>query len=250
MRGREDAMKEQLYEIPVNDAFDTDCECPVCQMYHTLEADAIDYTMGSSYMQEDVRAVSDKVGFCPEHIRLMYANGNRLGLALMLDTHYQRFIREMKGRAKKSSPSGKSGMFGKKSGGDIPVTAYVHELEKTCFVCDHINQAYPRYIHTIYYLWKNDPDFREKFRTGKGFCLTHYAELYDGAGSELSKDDLDGFIEALNEVFFTNIERVHEDISWFIEKYDYRNKDAPWKNAKDALPRGVLKLDHVFVGDE
>ena len=27
-------MKEQLYSIPVNDAFDADCECPVCFMYN------------------------------------------------------------------------------------------------------------------------------------------------------------------------------------------------------------------------
>ena len=30
-------MKEQLYTIPVNDAFAVDCECPVCSMYDSLE---------------------------------------------------------------------------------------------------------------------------------------------------------------------------------------------------------------------
>ena len=39
-------MEEQLYTIPVNDAFTTDCECPICEMNRQLERNAIDYTMG------------------------------------------------------------------------------------------------------------------------------------------------------------------------------------------------------------
>ena len=30
-------MKEQLFTIPVGDAFRTDCECPVCKLYEDLE---------------------------------------------------------------------------------------------------------------------------------------------------------------------------------------------------------------------
>ena len=239
-------MKEQLYEIPVNDAFDAGCECSLCRMYHDLERDAIEYTMGSSYMQEDVREMSDKAGFCPEHIRLMYDNGNRLGLALMLDTHYNRIIKEMKKRAEKGATA-KGGLFAKKTEAGAPVTQFIHDLEGTCFVCDYINRVYPRYIDTILYLWKTDDSFKEKFRGSKGFCVSHYAELFDAASEKFKANELDAFIDELNKVFFDNIDRVKEDIAWFIEKYDYRNKEQPWKNSKDALQRGVLKLDHVFV---
>ena len=37
-------MKEQLYTIPVNEAFALDCECPVCAMHHKLKEDALDFT--------------------------------------------------------------------------------------------------------------------------------------------------------------------------------------------------------------
>ena len=57
-------MAEQLYTIPVNDAFHADCECPLCQMQKTLEEHAIEYTMGPSYMEDDNRAMTDKMGFC------------------------------------------------------------------------------------------------------------------------------------------------------------------------------------------
>ena len=30
-------MKEQLYTIPVNDAFNEPCECPLCKIYDNLE---------------------------------------------------------------------------------------------------------------------------------------------------------------------------------------------------------------------
>ena len=89
-------MAEQIYTIPVNDAFDSGCECPVCAMNRELENNAIEYTMGPSYMEDDNRALTDKMGFCPHHTRLLYAQKNRLGLALMLKTHTDKTIKEMK----------------------------------------------------------------------------------------------------------------------------------------------------------
>ena len=48
-------MKEQLFTIPVGDAFRTDCECPVCKLYEDLEKESIEFVMGPSYMEDDVR---------------------------------------------------------------------------------------------------------------------------------------------------------------------------------------------------
>ena len=36
-----------------------------------------------------------------------------------------------------------------------------------------------------------------------------------------------------------NMKRIYDDVAWFIEKYDYKNKDADWKNSKDAIQRGM-----------
>ena len=65
-------MKEKLYAIPVNDAFNTPCECPVCAMYDKLETDAVDFTMDSSYMVDDVRMETDEKGFCSRHLKMVY----------------------------------------------------------------------------------------------------------------------------------------------------------------------------------
>jgi hypothetical protein len=39
------------------------------------------------------------------------------------------------------------------------------------------------------------------------------------------------------------MKRVKEDLDWFIDKFDYRYKDEPWKNSKDALPRMLQKVN-------
>lgn len=38
-----------------------------------------------------------------------------------------------------------------------------------------------------------------------------------------------------------NMQRLSDDLDWFCDKFDYRNKDADWRTSKDALPRGMQK---------
>ena len=47
----------------------------------------------------------------------------------------------------------------------------------------------------------------------------------------------------------TNMKRVGEDVAWLVEKFDYRNKDADWKNSKDAIQRGMQKLWGGYPAD-
>ena len=63
-------MKEQLYTIPLMDAFREKDECPFCFIHRSLEQHAIDFTLGSgaSYMEDDIRFQTDKAGFCKEII--------------------------------------------------------------------------------------------------------------------------------------------------------------------------------------
>ena len=127
-------MKEKIYTIPVNDAFSSDCECPICSMYKALEDDAVSYTMGPSYMEDDIRAVTDKKGFCQKHLKKVYDCENRLGFALVMKTHLDRVINDIEG-LQDGKVAGKS-MFKK---ADKPsVTAYTEQLDGTCFVCERI----------------------------------------------------------------------------------------------------------------
>lgn len=127
-------MKEQLYSIPVNDAFAADCECPVCQMYHKLETDSVEYTMGPSYMEDDTRALTDAKGFCGKHIKMVYDQDNRLGMAWVMKTHFDKTINDIK----KVMPSGPAKLI-KKGISDSPLIKYIDNLDNSCFVCDRIN---------------------------------------------------------------------------------------------------------------
>ncbi len=237
-------MAEQLYTIPVNDAFDADCECPLCAMYKELETNAVDYTMGPSYMEDDNRAMTDKLGFCSHHIRILYGEKNRLGLALMLKTHTDKTIKELKTLSEnKTLPS--NGLF--KKAPPSSVVEYINNLEKSCFICERIERTFDRYVDTIFHLWKKEVSFRDKLKNSKGFCTYHYGVLYDTASAKLKKEEFSSFLDVINKVYFDNMERVNGDISWFIDKFDYRYKNEPWKNSKDALPRGIIKTNHTIL---
>ena len=232
-------MKEQLYTIPVNEAFEKDCECPVCAMWQALEKASVEYTLGPSYMEDDVRMVTDRTGFCAVHIKELYRQQNRLGLALIMKTHMDRTIKEVEKLSKTSAAGG--GLFRKKE--TSPAAAYMERLDRSCFICERVEQVFERYIATVFYLYEKETEFRTCFAQSKGFCGRHYALLYDKAPYSLSGKLLSEFYEALNQVYLENMKRVRDDLDWFIDKFDYRYADEPWKNSKDALPRAILKMN-------
>ena len=236
-------MKEQLYTIPVSEALEKECECPVCAMRQELEKASLEYTLGPSYMEDDVRMVTDRAGFCPTHAKELYRQQNRLGLALILKTHLDRTIKDVERLS--NGPVMGGGLFKKKS--DAPVVEYMKKLNCSCFVCERVGNVFERYLATIFYLYERESDFREKLSKSKGFCNEHYALLYELAPSHLSGRYLNEFVEMLNEVYLSNLKRVRDDLEWFTDKFDYRNADAPWKNSKDALPRTLLKTNGIWV---
>lgn len=236
-------MKEKIYTIPVNDAFNVDCECPVCAMRKSLETDAIEYTMGPSYMEDDVREATSRLGFCEKHLGMMYKNQNRLGLSLILKTHMDKVIKDVEkaSSSKISLPS----LF-KKSSGSSEVVSYIENLDDTCFVCEKIEGTFDRYIDTLFYLYHTEESFRTKFSESKGFCIDHYKLLYKEAPKHFSGEELNEFIKILNRLYLDNMKRVRDDLEWFINKFDYRYAEEPWKNAKDALPRAMQKTNSII----
>jgi len=238
-------LAEQLYTIPVNEAFRVDCECPLCHIYQTLQQNAIDFTMGPSYMEDDVRLATNKMGFCREHIKMLYQHQNRLGLALMMLSHTDRTIDDMK-KIAANSKGGQGGFFMKKDK-DVAMTAFANELEDSCYICQRIDTTFDRYVNTIFHLLRTDKEFEKIFEQGKGFCVSHYALLREAAGKNLSGNHQKEFINTLDKLFFDNMQRVRDDLKWFTDKFDYRYADQPWGNSKDAVPRTIGKMNGVKI---
>lgn len=234
-------MKEKLYTIPVNDAFHTDRECPVCMMAQKLETGAIEFTMGPSYMEDDVREMTSRLGFCEKHLGMLYQNQNRLGLALILQSQMDKLLEDVEKLTKAEEGAAARSLFCKKTA-PAKLTEHLQELQGSCYICDKIDRTLERYIATIFYLYHTSEEFRSMLSECKGFCTSHYAALYEAAPKHLNGEELAVFLKLLNKLYMENLKRVREDLEWFINKFDYRYQEEPWKNAKDALPRTIQKL--------
>ena len=244
-------MKEPIDTIPVNDAFSSDDECPFCWLERKAEQSTIRYVAGpsASYMEPDVRAATDAAGFCTVHMKELYDYGNTLGSALMLQTHMAGLLSEFEAELERFQIPEKKSLFGKKQ--PAQEETWWQRLEKkhnSCFICNRIEYNMHRYIHTFFVMLK-DPQFREKVENSKGFCMKHFAQLMETAQMELGNAQREWFYQTIPALTQKNLIRVKEDLDWLIAKYDYRNAGAPWKNAKDALPRAMEKVQGSHPAD-
>ena len=118
-------------------------------------------------MEPDHRELSNEKGFCNKHLEMMYEKENKLSLALVLDTHLQEIRKKIS--ALKNT---KKGLF--KKG-----TPSIKEIVDSCIVCEKIDRTMNRYMDVLVAMWKDEPEFREKFNRSKGFCLPHFEKLLE-----------------------------------------------------------------------
>ncbi len=241
-------MKEKLYTIPVNEAFDDPGECGFCALHKKLEEEILDYVMGPSYMEEDVREDMDKMGFCKEHYRQMFAAGNRLGVALMLKSHLTKLNRDMDALFAAELEE-KPKRF-KKGEDSSPVCEYAGALRHSCYACFRMENRMQSYFDTFFHLWKTEPEFRDKVLSGSGVCIEHLNRILSEGKKRLNKERFYEFKNAMLPLQAKHMKRMEEEVEWFIQKFDYRFKDEPWKNSKDAVERGIQKVSGVRLSDQ
>ncbi|MCR5677098.1 MAG: DUF6062 family protein [Agathobacter sp.] len=241
-------MKEQLHTIPINDAMTNAGECPFCYMERKTEEHAMDFVLGhgASYMEADIREMTDKEGFCRSHFKKMYDYGNALGNAWILKTMYLRRMEEFEKTMKHFKPASGStkGLFkkNKESSTDNAIIDWITHTEESCFICKMVDRTFDAYMKTFFAMYQKDADFRTLVGQTKGFCLSHFKTLLAYADIHLNEKQKQEFYDMILPLEQDNLKRVYEDIAWFIEKFDYQNKDADWKASKDAVQRGMQKL--------
>lgn len=99
-------------------------------------------------------------------------------------------------------------------------------------------------------MYKKDGEFRNKVKNGKGFCLPHFGDLCDAAATRLNDKEKAEFYPMLFTLMEENMKRLSDDVAWLVEKFDYRNQAADWKNSKDAVQRGMQKLAGGYPADD
>lgn len=227
---------EKIYTIPVNEAFDKSaadraCGCPMCSLERMLEENELEIILGAAMMEPDIRIKTNELGFCSKHFDMMFERKNRLGLALMLESHLDEWRDRIKGKgimALASSPDKKVASAKAMCGG--------------CYVCSRAAFHFEKMNETAVILWDSEREFRDKFERQPLFCTEHYAKLLEYAKKRLSKKRCAEFAEALDGVFFSYYDKLREDVKWFIKKFDYRYDEEPWKDSKDAVERAIKFL--------
>ena len=244
-------MREQIDTIPVNEAFASDDECPFCYLERMSEQRTIRYVLGpgASYMEPEVRGVTDTLGFCREHYQKMYDYGNALGNALIMQSYLAGLIKEFRAEAAVFTPPGKKPLFGKrKDAEESGLLQWAKEKGSTCYICRRNEANMNRYYLTFFVLLK-EPEFRKRVEEGKGFCMRHFAGLLEHAKEKLPNAQQEWFYETVVKVMEENLLRVKEDLDWFTGMYDYRNAGRDWKNSRDAVPRTMQKLQGLHPAD-
>ena len=225
---------EQIYTIPVNEAFeagveDKSCGCPFCRLYNKLERDELDLILGASMMEPDVRIKTNKQGFCRTHYDMMFVRKNRLGMALTLESHLDELKKEIRDK----------GLGGGQ--GNKPIKR-ISELEGTCYVCSRIAFNFNNMVETAVLLWEDDSEFVKKLKAQPYFCLPHYRMLLACGQKRLSKKQMQEFSAQCSEVVESYLDELSGDVSWFCKKFDYRYDEEPWYNSKDSVERAIKFL--------
>ena len=239
-------MKEKIYTIPVTEAYETNCKCPLCYLEEKLETEAIDYALGAAMMEPDYRTESNEKGYCNRHFERMYKRPNKLSLALVVETHLQEIRNKLDNYQKEISviENSKIGLF-KKS--DVSVTAEklcseFDKIEKECMICNKINHTMERYCDVLLYMWANDESFREKFKNSKGVCLKHEKMLLSIVNKSLNDKNARAFLKELYEKQKEELEKNQELIHKFVLKFDYRFHDMELGEAQTAVSDTIEKI--------
>ena len=232
-------MKEHIHTIPVIEALTEPGLCAFCAMMKKLDENAIRFILGPAYMEDDVRMKTNKTGFCKKHMEAMYKEQNRLGLALMLHTHVQDLNKNIKSIVDYVK---KPTLFG--SGSDSYIDRLSGQMAATCedcYVCESVNTTFERYVDTFFVLWFKGGQEAQLIESQKGYCLHHFTVMlkYVGRlGAKKRKKFMSDILPAWQEF----IKELETDLDWFVQKFDYTNKDEPWKSSKDVLPRAITIL--------
>lgn len=243
-------MQYHLETIPVWEAMELDSCCPLCALYRKCEEAEIDRSLGGSVMEPDARIRVNETGICAKHHQQLFAMQNRLGHALLVDSHSKELLKKLNDMDRLLPDGKRRSLFAAKGEGLEALTKAMEKLSSTCVICEDIDSHMQRYLYTFLHLWKTDTAFRKKWEASKGVCLPHTAELLHHAQKHLNAANQSLFAQSLLKLLQENLSQDEKDLEWFTLKFDYRNHDKPWGNSRNALERTINRLRGACIAPE
>ena len=175
-------MKETIYTIPINEAFETNNFCPFCHMHKQLEEDAISYTLGPAMMEVDFRSITNEKGFCQKHVRELGAQSKALPLSLVFDSH----LSDIEELLNVDFFASNGTIFKKKDDKKHSFALSMERIASSCAVCFRIENTFSHYIKSFFYMLKKEKGFLDKVLASDGFCMEHFVKLCSMAADLLS----------------------------------------------------------------
>lgn len=207
-------MKEHIYTIPITEALVENCGCVLCTIEKKLEEDALEYFLGPSLMEPDGREITNQKGFCKTHLDAMMTRNNRLGLALMLETHLSELAKNLEVKKK-------GGMFSKEPIEKLTSDS-IYAVTEACAICDKISAQMTAVANNLAYLWGKEDEFKKRFEVSNGLCLNHTALAIAECSSLIGKKK-EEYIESLLNMQKDKLAILSENVHAFTLSFDYRN---------------------------
>ena len=216
-------MQYQIQTMPIWDAYRSNDGCPLCKIYADREKRLVGQYLAENVMDPDFRTESNRIGFCAEHIKQMYAGQNKLGLALQLETRAAELAKLLK-----NPPTDKK---------SAKKTAEKIEDHRGCVICNAIAEPMERYYMTIAEMYLYESEFPDLFREAH-HCIKHAARLFDAAAyaGKSTKE----YLAALNAGLIRDLNRTESDMRAFADCFDFRNSGS--KPDPQSIPRAISVL--------
>ncbi len=220
---------ETIYTIPIHDAYEVRCGCPICRLERDLEQTSLEYVLGAAMMEPDVRTETNRLGFCRRHFDAMLGMQKQLPLGLILESYTQELLRNLTQPApgKREFPA---------------LAAALSQQADGCFVCQQLHDRLEKFYSNIIHLWLHEPEFRALTRAQPFFCPHHLAGLFVFAQRELSKRSFADFYADHTASTAEHVRALSESVSAFCKHFDYRFAKEPMGGERDALPRTIRYL--------
>ncbi len=217
-------MKESIYTIPLSEVFEPMDGCPLCRLEGIMEERTVEYIIGAAMMEPDVRAETNRKGFCKAHLQNMLPRKRKLAMALMLDTRIKELLDEF------VTPDN----FDKKG------SRYAPSPKESCFVCAQIKEVMGKMIDNIITRYGADAAFRELYQKQPEYCLRHFEMLANRAYSVLGKKGAPQLLADTAQITRRNLEELQQDLKGMQLAFDYRNAGKPVEEkVKNAVERTV-----------
>lgn len=214
-------MKERIYTIPLTESLDAETECPFCFLEKKIEKEQIEYALGPAMMEPDYRLISNEKGFCQKHMEALFNSRRALPFSLVHDTRIDEVIKSLEDVLKKPE---------KKKTQVLMNTLKGHT--SGCIVCDRVESTIKKFINTFWYLYKKEPDFKNRILNGKGFCIHHFEDIIKESNQAgLKKNE---YVNELLELELKNLKRIKENVHDFTKQFDYRNEGKSNEDIHDA----------------